>query len=402
MSISGIDDSVQRQQGLWQHGSKKQVSRLARKMMRELDTDNDHKLSLSESGLSEEAFKKLDADSDGSVSGRELKAGVRNNRDKIIAMMEEEQSQESTVSSENAAAAVASFMKSADGNADGKFSEDEIGVSGKAFDALDTNKDGSVSADELQAAIESGKVVTSQDGGLAFRLGKPDASYRIDPAIADTMKKLDADGNGTLSQTESKLDTKVFAKLDTNSDGELQTEEVSNGLIAARKQFEAIQDMLHPNGRTSAQAMKRAIDAYTGHMGDLMTKIFGDSATASTPTGTDSTADATGGVTGATGSTTGTTTTGTTAGTTAGTATGTTDATPTGTTADAGTGSVAGTAASTTSGSGTTETTVAASGATATQTVAETVADGAAASVTATTSNLITETIEALSGGAAA
>ena len=119
-----------------------------------------------------------------------------------------------TVSTANAAtgADVQHKMQAIDKNADGKISRDEAAAYprlAKRFDAVDTDRDGFVTPQEMKAAHAK--------------------------ANAAKLKAIDTNGDGRLSRAE--VDAKAprlaknFDALDTNKDGYLSQEE----LVAARK-----------------------------------------------------------------------------------------------------------------------------------------------------------------------
>ena len=102
-------------------------------------------------------------------------------------------------------------LKAADKDGDGRISREEAAALphlAKNFDRLDTNKDGFISRDELQAARKHRQ--------------------------AAMFKKIDTDGDGRISRQEAAsrpMLSKHFDQIDTNKDGYLSRDE----LIAARQ-----------------------------------------------------------------------------------------------------------------------------------------------------------------------
>jgi hypothetical protein len=97
-----------------------------------------------------------------------------------------------------------------DTNGDGVVSATEHAAGSSAkFQAMDTDKDGNVTAAELDAYHkQSGKAPMASSG--------------------DMMKKKDTNGDGMISSSEHDANAKArFAKLDTNSDGNLSETELS-------------------------------------------------------------------------------------------------------------------------------------------------------------------------------
>lgn len=162
MSIEAAGLGSGNMQGIWPRKGKRAASNVANMMLNELDADDDGQLSLTESGLSETAFKGLDTDGDGDISRKELKAGLRSRRDQLMAMLEQGPDagdDETGVTQSGAAGSpassfAASILTKRDADGSGSLSKDESGLQASAFDAFDTNKDGTLSAEELSTGID--------------------------------------------------------------------------------------------------------------------------------------------------------------------------------------------------------------------------------------------------------
>lgn len=103
-------------------------------------------------------------------------------------------------------------LKAADTNADGRLSRDEAralpGIAAH-FDAIDTDKDGLITLQELQAFRQARHAAGGQRG--------------------EGWKKLDVNGDGKLSQEEVVNAPRLqqnFKAIDTNGDGILSAEEI--------------------------------------------------------------------------------------------------------------------------------------------------------------------------------
>jgi Ca2+-binding EF-hand superfamily protein len=90
-----------------------------------------------------------------------------------------------------------------DGN--GSISRDEWVRDPQTFDRLDANKDGVLSREELGQAVQQ----------------------RIRQRADDRWKRLDKDGNGSISREEWPRNPEAFDRLDTNKDGLLTGEELT-------------------------------------------------------------------------------------------------------------------------------------------------------------------------------
>jgi Ca2+-binding EF-hand superfamily protein len=120
----------------------------------------------------------------------------------------------STAATGDAPAAHYQKMKALDKDGDGKISRAEAAVAphlAKRFDAIDANKDGFITAEEV-------KVARAKTASVMF-------------------KRIDTDNDGRISKAEADSKAprlaKNFAAVDTNKDGFVSTDE----LTAARKKM---------------------------------------------------------------------------------------------------------------------------------------------------------------------
>jgi len=98
------------------------------------------------------------------------------------------------------------------------------------FEQLDSNGDGQITQDELQArgAARFAEADSNGDGALSRAELEAQASERMASRIDRMMERLDSNGDGQLSQDEmqSRRDpSRMFARLDTDESGGISQEE---------------------------------------------------------------------------------------------------------------------------------------------------------------------------------
>ena len=103
-----------------------------------------------------------------------------------------------------------------DTNKDGRVSaEEHAAAAKKMFDMMDANKDGKVTAAEMTAAHQR---VTGKQ------------AKKSDLSAADKIKVIDTDGDGTLNAEEHTAGSRaMFETMDTDKDGFLTKDEIEAG-----------------------------------------------------------------------------------------------------------------------------------------------------------------------------
>ena len=170
--------------GVMQEAKKgQQGGDLAVQLFSDLDSDGDGSLSLKESGLAQDQYDALDTDKNGGVSQAELEKAIETQRAAMATRMmldegaappaadgaSKPDAQDLLASilngtlpppppmGEHDAAGrqnfVSAILEDLDSDDSGDLSLDESGLSQSTYDSLDTNMDGTVSAEELAAAF---------------------------------------------------------------------------------------------------------------------------------------------------------------------------------------------------------------------------------------------------------
>ena len=202
-------------------GSTKLANAIASRFLKKNDTDSSGGLSSSELTLSQDAFKLLDTDGDGTISADELKAGVQKQLDALKKAFDN-----------GGADGVKSFLDSVKGTPQGE-------VITALFPKL------------AQGANASQATYTGQRHGF-------DAAKAADKLTTKLIQKKDTDGDGQLSNSElSGLSEDDFKALDANSDGKLSADEVKAVL---KKQVQGLRDAFKSSGKSGAQDYLNSLD----------------------------------------------------------------------------------------------------------------------------------------------
>ena len=195
------------------------VSNISKDIISKSDTNSDSSLSIEELGIDEDQFSALDSNGDSLVTQDEIASAIDNKlssfdgempskeefasllSDLGLEMPEPPQVKQSSASGDDFSSLI---MSQYDSDGDSLLSSSEVSVlNDEEFSALDTNTDGSLSAEELSSAYEQ---VASSSG----------TTQSAPPS---------GGGSGAVSSSEEEYD-----ELDTNKDGIVSQEEKNAAL----------------------------------------------------------------------------------------------------------------------------------------------------------------------------
>ena len=169
-------------------------------------------------------------------------------------------------------------LKAADRNADGMLSRDEAASLPRIsqnFDAIDANKDGYITFEELRAFHRAHHGGHGRHGGLKAldkdgdgRISRDEAAAA--PRLAQGFDRIDANHDGFLARDELKaahaaMREAHWARIDTDGDGRISLAEAQANAPRLAQNFDAI-DANH-DGFVTREELKAAFQAHHGKRG---------------------------------------------------------------------------------------------------------------------------------------
>jgi EF hand len=100
------------------------------------------------------------------------------------------------------------------------------------FERFDTNKDGKVTRDEFQAAMDQlwQAADANQDGAVTPEEAKLAHAQKFEKFAAQRFLKLDVNQDGSVTKDEvARMPAEFYERLDTNKDGKLSADEFKAG-----------------------------------------------------------------------------------------------------------------------------------------------------------------------------
>lgn len=189
------------------------TSNISKSLITQNDSNNDSSLSIEELGIDEEQFSALDGNGDSLVTQNEIASAIDNKlasfngeipskeefasllSDLGLEMPKPPESKENSISSDDFSSLI---MSKFDSDGDSLLSSNEVSLlSDEEFSALDTNRDGSISVDELSSAYE--QVVSASE---ATQSAPPSGASRATFSSEEEYDELDTNKDGVVSIEE--------------------------------------------------------------------------------------------------------------------------------------------------------------------------------------------------------
>ena len=218
------------------------VSNISKDIVVQNDENSDSSLSIEELGIDEEQFSALDSDSDGLVTQNEIASAIDSKlssfdgempskeefasllSDLGLEMPEPPEAKENSASGDDFSSLI---MSQYDSDGDSLLSSSEISLlSDEEFSALDTNTDGSISAEELSGAYEQ---VASASG--ATQSAPPSGGGgSVASSSEEEYDELDTNEDGIVSQEEKNAALGISTNSETSSTATASNDETKNTL----------------------------------------------------------------------------------------------------------------------------------------------------------------------------
>lgn len=202
-----------------------------------IDTDGDGKLSRDELNKAAENLMKRDRNEDGFLTPDELFAGLPGG---LPGAGTPPPGAPGDVPGRPGANMAAAMIRRVDKNGDGKLSKDEAPeLMRNSFDQIDANKDGFIDEAEMNKSAEQMRGARGDGGRPGLAPGAPGGARRPEGGnleanrerVAALLREHDKDADGRIGKDEFPENrAEEFGRLDTNSDGFLNPQELAQGL----------------------------------------------------------------------------------------------------------------------------------------------------------------------------
>ena len=217
------------------------TSNISKSLITQNDSNNDSSLSIDELGLDEDQFSTLDTNSDSLVTQDEIASAIDSklssfdgkmpSKDEFASLLsdlglempEPPTSKQSSASGDDFSSLI---MSQYDSDDDSLLSSSEVSLlSDEEFSALDTNTDGSISAEELSGAYQQ---VASASG--ATQSTPPSGGGSVASSSEEEYDELDTNKDGIVSQEEKNAALGISTDSETSSTAVASNDETKNTL----------------------------------------------------------------------------------------------------------------------------------------------------------------------------
>lgn len=179
-------------------------SRMVSKILEKEDTDGNGEISSSETRLDSSMFSQMDTDSNGSLTTEELTAGLEKVKPRPPMAPPPGGRPRGPGGPGGAGGAgrpemdaskvASSIMENEDSNSDGVLSIDETGLETAQYNLLDTDGDGKVTLEELQAGVEARKTEMDQQMSSVLQQQELDSESGTNDIFQSLMTAMSQNG----------------------------------------------------------------------------------------------------------------------------------------------------------------------------------------------------------------
>lgn len=218
------------------------VSNISKDIISKSDTNSDSSLSIEELGIDEDQFSALDSNGDSLVTQDEIASAIDSKlssfdgempskeefasllSDLGLEMPEPPESKQSSASGDDFSSLI---MSQYDSDGDSLLSSSEVSVlNDEEFSALDTNTDGSLSAEELSSAYEQ----VASSSGITQSAPPSGGGGGAVSSSEEEYDELDTNKDGIVSQEEKNAALGISTNSETSSTATASNDETKNTL----------------------------------------------------------------------------------------------------------------------------------------------------------------------------
>ena len=218
------------------------TSNISKSLITQNDSNNDSSLSIDELGLNEDQFSTLDTNSDSLVTQDEIASAIDSklssfdgkmpSKDEFASLLsdlglempEPPTSKQSSASGDDFSSLI---MSQYDSDGDSLLSSSEVSLlSDEEFSALDTNTDGSISAEELSGAYQQ----VASASGATQSTPPSGGGGSVTSSSEEEYDELDTNKDGIVSQEEKNAALGISTNSETSSTATASNDETKNTL----------------------------------------------------------------------------------------------------------------------------------------------------------------------------